>query len=267
YGMMQGLFLWFGGIGGMLFMGLFMMPFYYRNRFPSVPAFFRARYNESTRAFNAVTYALFVILNAGINMYAMALVFNLLLGWSFTEAILLAGAIVIVYTTLGGLSSSIYNEALQFFLLTLGLVPLLIFGLIHVGGWGGLQEKLHRPDSFFHLWKYTGSTDNPYGVQWFVIGLGIGFAISFSYYCTDFLVVQRALAAENEARSLYLEAAKYCDSINDRVSKRLFEDLAEDEEGHIDFLETQLELIKQVGLPLYAQKHIGGLEQIAPEKE
>ncbi|MFC6791022.1 bacterioferritin [Methylobacterium komagatae] len=80
-------------------------------------------------------------------------------------------------------------------------------------------------------------------------------------------ILHSDLAAENEARSLYLEAAKYCDSINDRVSKRLFEDLAEDEEGHIDFLETQLELIKQVGLPLYAQKHIGGLEQIAPEKE
>ena len=80
-------------------------------------------------------------------------------------------------------------------------------------------------------------------------------------------ILESDLAAENEARSLYLEAAKYCDSINDRVSKRLFEDLAEDEEGHIDFLETQLELIKQIGLPLYAQKHIGGLEQIAPEKE
>jgi solute:Na+ symporter, SSS family len=201
YGFMQAVFLWFGGVGGMLFMGLFMMPFYYRNRIHSVPGYFRARYNEPTRGFNATTFALFVILNSGINMYAMALVFNLLLGWTFTEAILLAGVIVIIYTALGGLSSSIYNEALQFFLMTLGLVPLLIFGLIHVGGWDGLQAKLHRPDNFFHIWAYTGTTDNPYGVQWFTIGLGIGFAISFSYYCTDFLVVQRALAAENEAAS------------------------------------------------------------------
>lgn len=201
YGFMQAVFLWFGGVGGMLFMGLFMMPFYYRNRIHSVPGYFRARYNESTRGFNAITFALFVLLNSGINMYAMALVFNLLLDWGFTQSIVLAGVIVLVYTALGGLSSSIYNEALQFFLMTLGLVPLLIFGLMHVGGWHGLQAKLDRPDSFFHIWAYTGSTDNPYGVQWFVIGLGIGFAISFSYYCTDFLVVQRALAAENEAAS------------------------------------------------------------------
>jgi SSS family solute:Na+ symporter len=201
YGFMQAVFLWFGGVGGMLFMGLFMMPFYYRNRIHSVPGYFRARYNEPTRGFNAITFALFVILNAGINMYAMALVFNLLLGWSFTSAIVLAGVIVIIYTALGGLSSSIYNETLQFFLMTLGLVPLLIFGLIHVGGWSGLQAKLNRPDNFFHIWAYTGTTDNPYGVQWLIIGLGIGFAISFSYYCTDFLVVQRALAAENEAAS------------------------------------------------------------------
>lgn len=201
YGFMQAVFLWFGGVGGMLFMGLFMMPFYYRNRIHSVPGYFRARYNESTRGFNAITFALFVLLNSGINMYAMALVFNLLLGWGFTQSIVLAGVIVLIYTALGGLSSSIYNETLQFFLMTLGLVPLLIFGLVHVGGWQGLQAKLNRPDSFFHIWAYTGSVDNPYGVQWFVIGLGIGFAISFSYYCTDFLVVQRALAAENEAAS------------------------------------------------------------------
>lgn len=201
YGFMQAVFLWFGGVGGMLFMGLLMMPFYYRNRIHSVPGYFRARYNEPTRGFNAITYALFVLLNSGINMYAMALVFNLLLGWSFTQSILLSAIIVIIYTALGGLSSSIYNEALQFFLMTLGLVPLLVFGLIHVGGWQGLQAKLHRPDNFFHIWAYTGGTDNPYGVQWPTIFLGIGFAISFSYYCTDFLVVQRALAAENEAAS------------------------------------------------------------------
>jgi solute:Na+ symporter, SSS family len=201
YGFMQAVFLWSGGVGGMLFMGLFMMPFYYRNRIHSVPGYFRARYNESTRGFNAISYALFVLLNSGINMYAMALVFNLLLGWGFTLSIVLAAVIVLIYTALGGLSSSIYNESLQFFLLMLGLVPVLIFGLVHVGGWQGLQARLHRPASFFHIWADTGTAHNPYGVQWFVIGLGIGFAISFSYYCTDFLVVQRALAAENEAAS------------------------------------------------------------------
>lgn len=199
YGLMQGVFLWFGGISGMLFMGLFMMPFYYRNRIHSVPGYFRARYNEATRGFNAITYSVFVIFSSGINMYAMALVFNLLLGLSFLVSVLIAAAVVLVYTGLGGLSSSIYNEALQFFLLTLGLVPLLIFGLIHVGGLGGLEHALHKPDSFFHLWKYTGSSHNPYGVQWYAICLGVGFAISLSYYATDFLVVQRGLAAETEA--------------------------------------------------------------------
>jgi SSS family solute:Na+ symporter len=199
YGLMQAVFLWFGGISGMLFMGLFMMPFYYRNHIHSVPGYFRARFNEATRGFNALTFAGFVILNAGINMYAMALVFDLLLGWSFTASILLAAGVVIIYTALGGLSSSIYNEALQFFLLALGLTPVLIFGLIHVGGWEGLKHAVDRPDDFFHIWKYTGGSDNPYGVQWYVIGLGIGFAISLSYYATDFLVVQRGLAAENEA--------------------------------------------------------------------
>ncbi|MGH3147412.1 MAG: sodium:solute symporter family transporter, partial [Rubrobacter sp.] len=133
-------------------------------------------------------------------MYAMAIVFQLLLGWNMTASIFLSAGITLVYILMGGLSSSIYNEVLQFFLITLGLLPLVIFALIDVGGWSGLQQEVNKPE-FFHLWADTGGTDNPMAVRWFGIVLGLGFVMSFGYWCTDFLVVQRALAAEDLAAS------------------------------------------------------------------
>ncbi len=195
---MQAHYYWIGAIPAMVFVALFMIPFYYASRVHSVPGFLKLRYNEATRGFNAILFAFFMILLSGINMYAMAIVFQLLLGWSLTASIFLSAGIVLGYVVLGGLSSSIYNEVLQFFLITLGLLPLVIFGLIDVGGLSGLQESIGKAD-FFHAWANTGSTDNPMAVQWFAIVFGLGFVQSFGYWCTDFLVVQRALAAEDGA--------------------------------------------------------------------
>jgi SSS family solute:Na+ symporter len=200
YGIMQSHYYWIGAIPAMVFVALFMIPFYYASRVHSVPGFLKLRYNEATRGFNAILFAIFMILLSGINMYAMAIVFQLLLGWSLTASIFLSAGIVLAYVVLGGLSSSIYNEVLQFFLITLGMVPLVIFGLIDVGGLSGLQESIGRAD-YFHVWANTGSTDNPMAVQWFYIVLGLGLVQSFGYWCTDFLVVQRALAAEDLAAS------------------------------------------------------------------
>jgi SSS family solute:Na+ symporter len=200
YGIMQSHYYWIGAIPAMCFVALFMIPFYYASRVHSVPGFLKLRYNEATRGFNAILFAIFMLLLSGINMFAMALVFQLLLGWSLTASIFLSAAIVLGYVVLGGLSSSIYNEVLQFFLITLGLVPLVIFGLIDVGGLSGLKESISNPQ-FFHVWANTGSTDNPFAVQWFYIVFGLGLVQSFGYWCTDFLVVQRALAAEDLAAS------------------------------------------------------------------
>src|ERR671939_507870 len=200
YGIMQSHYYWIGAIPAMIFVGLFMIPFYYASRVHSVPGFLRLRYNEATRGFNSVLFAIFMILLSGINMFAMALVFELLLGWSLTASIFLSAAIVLAYVTLGGLSSSIYNEVLQFFLITLGLLPLVIFGLIDVGGLSGLKESIGKPE-FFHAWANTGSTNNPFAVHFFYLVFGFGRVQSFGYRCTDFLVVQRALAAEDLAAS------------------------------------------------------------------
>jgi solute:Na+ symporter, SSS family len=198
YGLMTSHFYWIGAIPAMVFVALFMMPFYYASRVHSVPGYLKLRYNEATRGFNAILFAIFMVLLSGLNMYAMAIVFKLLLGWSITASILLAAGVTMTYILLGGLSSSIYNEVLQFFLIVLGLVPLVLFALVAAGGWSGLQETVGK-EGFFHLWADTGGTDNPMAVQWFGIVLGLGFVMSFGYWCTDFLVVQRALAAEDQA--------------------------------------------------------------------
>jgi len=200
YGIMTAHFYWIGAIPAMVFVALFMIPFYYGSRVVSVPGYLKRRYNEATRGFNAVLFAIFMILLSGLNMYAMAIVFQLLLGWSITASIFLSAGIIMTYVVLGGLSSSIFNEVLQFFLITLGISPLVIFALVAAGGWSGLQETVNKPE-FFHMWANTGGTDNPMAVQWFAIVLGLGFVVSFGYWCTDFLVIQRALAAEDQAAS------------------------------------------------------------------
>ena len=196
YGIMTAHFYWIGAIPAMLFLALFMMPFYYGSKIHSVPEYLKLRFNEATRAFNAVSFAIMTVLMSGINMYAMALVFKLLLGWDMTASIVVSAAVVLGYTALGGLTSSIYNEVLQFFLIVLGFLPLSIIGLTNVGGWDGLAQKL--PQGFAHLWSATApGMHNPMGIDWMGLVCGLGFVLSFGYWCTDFLVIQRALAAED----------------------------------------------------------------------
>jgi SSS family solute:Na+ symporter len=198
YGVLQAHFYWIGAIPAMIFVAIFMMPFYYGSKTHSVPGFLKLRYNEATRGFNAISFGILTLLTSGINMYAAALVFNVLLGWSLNACIWFAALFIMVYILLGGLSSSIYNETLQFFLIVAGLLPLTIVGLISVGGWSGLQARVNNP-AFFHLWAGTAGNGNPFGVNFIGIILGLGFVLSFGYWCTDFLVVQRALAAEDQA--------------------------------------------------------------------
>jgi SSS family solute:Na+ symporter len=200
YGIMTAHFYWVGAIPAMLFLAVFMMPFYYASRIHSVPEYLKLRFNEATRAFNAISFAVMTVLMSGINMYAMALVFERLLGWNMTASILVSATVVLAYTALGGLTSSIYNEVLQFFLIVLGFLPLTILGLMKVGGWDGLVAQLATKadnNGFTHLWANAAGTANPMGVDWLGIVMGLGFVLSFGYWCTDFLVIQRALAAED----------------------------------------------------------------------
>jgi solute:Na+ symporter, SSS family len=196
YGIMTAHFYWVGAIPAMLFVGLFMMPFYYGSRARSVPEYLKLRFDEKTRGFNAITFALMTIFSSGISMYALGLLFQLVLGWNFTHSILLSAAIVLAYTYLGGLTSAIYNEVLQFFLIVLGFSPLAILAVSKAGGWDGMAARL--PGVMTHSWKYMGhASENPMGVEVFSMVLGLGFVLSFGYWCTDFLVIQRALAANS----------------------------------------------------------------------
>src|SRR5262249_1217418 len=188
--------LWTAAVPAMLFVGVFMMPFYYGSRARSVPEYLKLRFDEKTRGFNAIMFAVMTIFSSGISMYALGLLFQLVLGWKFSESVLLSATIVLVYTSLGGLTSAIYNEVLQFFLIVLGFAPLAIFSLIRTGGCGQMASGL--PAVMTHTWKYMGhSSENPMGVEVFGLVAGLAFVLSFGYWCTDFLVVQRALAAEN----------------------------------------------------------------------
>ncbi len=196
YGIMTAHFYWVGAIPAMIFVGLFMMPFYYGSRARSVPEYLKLRFDEKTRTLNAVTFAAMTVFSSGISMYALGRLFQLLLGWSFTACVLLSAGIVLVYIFLGGLTASIYNEVLQFFLILLGLAPMAIVCVVRVGGWRGLQARL--PDVMTSAWRHMGSaTSNPMGVDAFTMVAGLGFVLSFGYWCTDFLLVQRAMAAES----------------------------------------------------------------------
>lgn len=206
YGIATSHFYWIGAIPAMVFVGLFMMPFYYGSRARSVPEYLRLRFDEKTRALNAISFAIMTIFSSGISMYAMAKLFNLLLGWNFNLSILVAAMIVLGYIVLGGLTSAIYNEVLQFFLIVFGFAPLLLIGLNSVGGWSGLKAKLavastaqgFAPGAYTHAWRFMGhASQNPIGVEWFGLVIGLGFVLSFGYWCTDFLVVQRAMAADS----------------------------------------------------------------------
>lgn len=206
YGMATSHFYWLGAIPAMIFLAVFMMPFYYGSRARSVPEYLKLRFDEKTRGLNAISFAVMTVFSSGISMYVMGLLLNLLLGWDFTVSVWVSAAIVLVYITLGGLTSAIYNEVLQFFLIVFGFAPLVVLGLIDVGGWDGLQAGLakaavaqgYAPDAWSRTWAHMGSpTDNPMGVEWFGLSMGLGFVLAFGYWCTDFLIVQRAMAAES----------------------------------------------------------------------
>ena len=206
YGIATSHFYWVGAIPAMVFVGIFMMPFYYGSRARSVPEYLKLRFDEKTRGFNAISFAAMTVFSSGISMYAMGLLLNLLLGWDFNISIWASAVIVLVYILLGGLTSAIYNEVLQFFLIVFGLAPLVFLGLRDAGGWGGLQGRLagvatangYAPGAWSHSWKMLdNSAANPMGVEWFGMAMGVGFVLSFGYWCTDFLVVQRAMAADS----------------------------------------------------------------------
>jgi solute:Na+ symporter, SSS family len=206
YGIATAHFYWVGAIPAMVFVGLFMMPFYYGSRARSVPEYLKLRFDEKTRALNAVSFAVMTVFSSGVSMYAMGKLFNLLLGWSFDGSMIVAAVIVLAYTFLGGLTSAIYNEVLQFFLIVFGFIPLVFLGLRDVGGWDGLKTRLaglatangFGSGAYTHAWAYMGNAaHNPVGVEWFGLLMGLGFVLSFGYWCTDFLVVQRAMAANS----------------------------------------------------------------------
>ena len=189
-------FYWLGAVPAMVFVGVFMMPFYYGSRARSVPEYLKLRFDEKTRTLNALTFAVMTVFSSGISMYALGLLFELVLGWSFTASVLLSAAIVLVYTFLGGLTSAIYNEVVQFFLIVLGFAPLSILAVMKAGGWAGISS--HLQPVMTHSWRYLAhASDNPMGVQVFGLVAGLGFVLSFGYWCTDFLVIQRAMAADS----------------------------------------------------------------------
>jgi solute:Na+ symporter, SSS family len=209
YGIATSHFYWIGAIPAMVFVGVFMMPFYYGSRARSVPEYLRLRFDEKTRGLNAISFAVMTVFSSGISMYAMAKLIQTLhildvplaklglpLGWSFHVSIIISALIVLAYVLLGGLTSAIYNEVLQFFLIVAGFLPLVFLGLKNVGGWSGLKSQL--PSAFTHSWQGMGNAHtNPLGVEWFGLVMGLGFVLSFGYWCTDFLVVQRAMAADS----------------------------------------------------------------------
>ncbi len=206
YGLMTAHFYLIGAIPAMIFLALFMMPFYYGSKARSVPEYLKLRFDEKTRGFNAFSFAIMTIFASGISMYALARLMEVMLNWNFHYSILASAVIVLVYTYLGGLKSAIYNEVLQFFLIVIGFLPLVILGLQDVGGWDGLTLKLDQvaidkgfeAGAWTSTWNYLGSAQsNPMGVDWMGMFMGLGFVLAFGYWCTNFLVVQRAMAANS----------------------------------------------------------------------
>ena len=196
YGIMTVHFYWVGAIFAMVFLGVFMMPFYYGSRARSVPEYLRLRFDEKTRGLNAISFAVMTVFSSGISLYALAKMLEIILKWDFDISIWIAAGIVMIYTFMGGLTSAVYNEVLQFFLIVLGFSPLVIVALQDAGGWAAIKQQLHP--NMTHAWKYMGDADsNPMGLHWMSLIFGLGFVMSFGYWCTDFLVVQRAMIAKN----------------------------------------------------------------------
>jgi SSS family solute:Na+ symporter len=202
YGVATVHFYWIGAVPAMVFLGLVMMPFYYGSKVRSVPEYLRLRFNNQTHALNALTFAVATVLIAGVNLFALALIVHLMLGWSISLAIVVAAGIVLAYITLGGLTSAIYNEVLQFFIIIAALLPLTLVALHDMGGWSGLEDKVKGSalkEGGLHAWQGLGigNVTNPIDANWIAIVFGLGFVLSFGYWTTNYAEVQRGLSAKN----------------------------------------------------------------------
>jgi solute:Na+ symporter, SSS family len=201
YGILAAHWYWVGAIPAMLFLGIVMMPFYYISKTHSVPGYLELRYGNATSGLSAITFAVMTILMSGVNMYAMAVVMQVILGWNIHFSIWVSSLTVGVYVALGGLYSAIFNEVIQFFLIWLGSLLIPILGLIESGGWSGMVARIKERfpgENFTHMWgPMLHPSQNPMGVQWVAIVFGLGAVISMGYWTTDFLVVQRVIAAKD----------------------------------------------------------------------
>jgi SSS family solute:Na+ symporter len=201
YGIPTAHYYWIGAVPAMVFLGIVMMPFYYGSGVRSVPEFLLKRFNKTTQRVNALVFALASILIAGVNLFALGLILEALLGWPLQVAIPVAALVVLAYTTLGGLSAAIYNEVLQFFVILALLIPLTIAGLHRLGGWDGLKEKVSAGSGGaeqLSSWPGTPITEIQSPLL-SVVGIvfGLGFVLSFGYWTTNFAEVQRALSAKS----------------------------------------------------------------------
>jgi SSS family solute:Na+ symporter len=200
YGILAAHWYWIGAIPAMLFLALVMMPFYYISKTHSVPGYLKLRFGEPSRALSSVSFAFMTVLMSGINMYSMALVLKIVLGWNINVSILISSVTVAIYVALGGLRSAIFNEVLQFILIWAGALLIPILGLVEAGGWSGLKARIaaNASTEYTHLWSTLGKfNDNPMGIHWTGIVFGLGAIISMGYWTTDFLVVQRVLSAKD----------------------------------------------------------------------
>jgi SSS family solute:Na+ symporter len=201
YGIMAAHWYWIGAIPAMVFLGLVMMPFYYISKTHSVPGYLKLRYGSEASGLSAVTFAVMTIMMSGVNMYAMAVVMKVVLGWNINFSIWVSSLTVGIYVAAGGLFSAIFNEVLQFFLIWFGALLIPILGMIETGGWSGMVARIHHNfpgQDFTHMWAPMGSfANNPMGINWIGIVFGLGAVQSMGYWTTDFLVVQRVLSAKN----------------------------------------------------------------------
>jgi SSS family solute:Na+ symporter len=207
YGILAAHWYWIGAVPAMLFLALVMMPFYHICKTHSVPGYLKLRFGQGSQALSSISFAFMTVLMSGINMYAMAVVMRVVLGWNIHFSILVSSITVAAYVALGGLRSAIFNEVLQFFLIWAGALLIPILGLVEAGGWSGLQAKIllnlteqhvANPSAYTHLWSTLGDFgNNPMGINWVGIVFGLGAVISMGYWTTDFLVIQRVLAAKD----------------------------------------------------------------------
>src|SRR5947209_3007904 len=201
YGIMAAHWYWIGAIPAMVFLGLVMMPFYYISKTHSVPGYLKLRYGSEASTLSAITFAFMTILMSGVNMYAMAVVMEVVLGWNLHFSIIVSSLTVGIYVAAGGLFSAIFNEVLQFFLIWFGALLIPILGLIETGGWSGMVARIHHNfpgENFTHMWgPMSSASNNPMGVHWIAIVFGLGASVSMGYWTTDFLVVQRVLSAKD----------------------------------------------------------------------